>query len=246
MQPIMHISANLSKISFKSTAINNNLINIVSDLSGNGYDATATGSVYLEEYEGIKAFSFKAQSGSTLNNSTLPAIGTSSFTLACTAASIDPAPLSNTASLFGVGGAILTGRCIVIIKSGTAYRPALASISDAGTTVNTSYDVQYKWNSYIFTFDSVTQNTIIYCNSISNFASSVKALNIISGYVLNALPAATYGSAKGYINEAMIFSQCLTDDQISGLFEYFQKNLSGSTAGYSKHKTRSPVFSRTL
>jgi len=243
MLPILHLSAKESKIDFTSGS-NNNTITKVYDLSVNGFDATNTGNIYYEEYEGIKAFAFKSQGSTKLINTTLTASGTSSFTLACTAASLDLSPSANNTAFFGVGGANLTGRCIATIKTGTAYNPSHTSISDAAT-YNTNYDAEQKWNAYILTYDSISQNVIVYCNTMNNYISSVRALNIIAGYNMNALPATnSYGSSKGYISEAMVFNTCLTDSQINNLFQYFQKNLSASSVGGSKQNNRSPIFGR--
>lgn len=246
MPPILHLSANLSEITFKSTAINKNLINTVLDLSGNNYTATATGNVYLENYEGIKAFSFKSNANTTLYNSSFNPFTTGSWTIACTSASQDVLPVNASGVFFCIGGNQLAGHYIGIYKDSGVIKSSSTSAADVN--FNTVPDPAYqKWNSYITTYDSTTNNIVFYVNGINTFASIVRVKNITAGYYLNCGGSGystSYGVINSYTSEAMVFSQCLTDSQITGLFGYFQKNLSASTTGYSKQVLRQPVFSR--
>lgn len=245
--PILHLNAAVSKIDFVSGS-NNSRISTVSDLSGNGYDATpySSSACYLEEYEGIKAFSFKSQA-SHLKGLTFPALGNVDFSMAVTFASQDLAPTSSVSSAFAIGDQTLTS--ITIGSAGTGTSQFGSAISFSLPSVSTTENILHKWNASILTYQAATSNLVIYFNNINTFASTVRVITLSQYYSLNHLgnfEVLGNGSAKGYINETMIFSQYLTDSQIINLFQYFQKNLSGSTAGYSKHKTRSPVFSRTL
>jgi len=106
--PILHLSADLSKIDYNSGG-NNSRISKVYDLSTNNYDATATGSVYTEEYEGVKSFAFKSQTNCLLRCATFPAFGTSSWSMAVSYANCDLALLDNLGAIMTVGGLNGTG-----------------------------------------------------------------------------------------------------------------------------------------
>lgn len=240
MLPIMHLSANASKINYTSGS-NNSKISTVLDISGNGYHATATGNVYLDEYEGIKSFAFKSQT-SLLQNTSFPALGTSSWSMAVSYANQDTALNGNFGIIMNVGGGYGDG-------SLAGWYVGVPRFDKSNTTIE--YTLSQKWNTFIFTYNSQTSLQNGYVNSINTFCSEVQAINITTTkYALSnstgVFYTQNYGSSKSFINEAMIFNTCLTDSQITNLFGYFKKNLSCSTVGGSKQKLRNPTFSRVV
>jgi hypothetical protein len=246
--PLVWLNANLSPIDYKSTSINNTIIDKVYDISSNHYDATpySTSIIYLEEYEGIKAFSFKSQS-SHLKGLTFPALGNVDFSMAVTFASQDLAPTSSVSSAFAIGDQTLTS--ITIGSAGTGTSQFGSAISFSLPSVSTTENILHKWNAAILTYQAATSNLVIYFNNINTFASAVRVITLSQYYSLNHLgnfEVLGNGSAKCYINEAMIFNSKLSDDSITNLFQYFQKSLSCSTAGYNKHCVRNPVYNRVL